>query len=131
MSETLLFFHVLAAFFLVTGVVMYSAFVLGGPVSRPTRTVAEILWGVGGLGTLVFGIWLALKDYDILDGWIIAALVLWLLAMGSGSQVSRAVQPSGGEASVVTVDRRVMFAHWSRVLYVLLLLGDMVWKPWA
>jgi hypothetical protein len=130
MYEALLFFHVLAAFFLGGGVLMYSGFVLGGPVNRTTRLVAEILWGVGGLGTLVLGIWLALKEYDILDGWIIAALVLWFLAMGAGTQVSRSVQP-GGEATALAVERRVLFAHWSRVLYVVLLLAVMVWKPWA
>ena len=56
MYHTLLFFHVLAAFFLAGGVVIYSAFVLSSPVNRTTRLVAEILWGVGGLGTIVFGI---------------------------------------------------------------------------
>jgi hypothetical protein len=132
MYEALLFFHVLAAFFLVSGVVMYSGFVLGGPVNRPTRLVAEILWGVGGLGTLALGIWLSLNrpEYDLLDGWIIAALVLWILAFGSGAQVSRAVQPAGDD-SAVTVDRRVLIAHWARVLYVTALLVVMLWKPGA
>lgn len=40
MYDTLLFLHVLAAFFLGAGVVIYSAFVLGSPVNRPTRLVA-------------------------------------------------------------------------------------------
>jgi hypothetical protein len=132
MYHALLFFHVLAAFFLGTGVVIYTAFVLGGPVNRPTRLVAEILWGVGALGTLVFGIWLALNrpEYEIWDGWIIAALVLWVLAMGSGAQTSRKVQAPGDD-SAVTVDRRTMFAHWMRVVYVVALLVVMVWKPGA
>ena len=132
MYHALLFFHVLAAFFLGTGVVIYTAFVLGGPVNRPTRLVAEILWGVGALGTLAFGIWLALNrpEYEIWDGWIIAALVLWVLAMGSGAQTSRKVQATGDD-SAVTVDRRTMFAHWMRVVYVVALLVVMVWKPGA
>ena len=53
MYHALLFFHVLTAFFLATAALIYSAFVLGSPVNRATRLVAEILWGVGGLGTLV------------------------------------------------------------------------------
>ena len=132
MSDGLLFFHVLAAFFLATGIVIYTGFVLGSPVSRPTRTLAEILWGVGGLGTLVFGIWLALDrpQYDLLDGWIIAALVLWFLATGSGAQASRGVQPSGDD-SPVAIDRRTMFAHWMRVFWFTALLVVMVWKPGA
>jgi hypothetical protein len=88
MYHALLFFHVLTAFFLATAALIYSAFVLGSPVNRATRLVAEILWGVGGLGTLVFGVWLALNrpQYEIFDGWIIAALVLWVLATGSGGE---------------------------------------------
>jgi uncharacterized membrane protein len=130
--ESLLFFHVLAAFFLAAGVTIYSSFVLGGPMTRPTKLVAEILWGIGGLGTLAFGIWLALNrpEYEIWDGWIIAALVLWFLATGSGARVSREMQPAA-DGSAVAVDRRVAFAHWMRIVYVVLLLVVMVWKPGA
>ena len=132
MYHALLFFHVLAAFFLAGGIVIYSSFVLGGPVTRPTRLVAEILWGVGGLGTLALGIWLALNrpEYEIWDGWIIAALVLWVLATGSGAQASRGVQPTA-DGSAVTIDRRTMFAHWMRVVYFAALLVVMLWKPGA
>jgi uncharacterized membrane protein len=132
MYEALLFFHVLAAFFLASGVLIYSAFALGSPVNKATRTVAEILWGVGGLGTLALGIWLALNrdEYELWDGWIIASLVLWFLATGSGAQASRGVQPAGDD-SAVAIDRRTAFAHWARVLYVVALLVVMVWKPGA
>jgi len=132
MYHTLLFFHVLSAFLLVSAVIMYSAFVLGGPVTRPSRLVAEILWGIGGLGTLAFGVWLALylDRYKIYSGWIIAAIILWILANGAGAQVSRAIKPGDGE-SPVAIDSRTRFAHWMRVLWVVLLLIDMVWKPWA
>jgi uncharacterized membrane protein len=130
--HALLFFHVLAGFFLVSGVLAYSAFALGSPVNRATRLVAESLWGIGALGTIVLGIWLALNrpEYDLLDGWIIAALVLWVLAMGSGAQASRGMQAEGEDAAIA-VDRRTLFAHWMRVVYVVLLLLVMVWKPGA
>jgi hypothetical protein len=132
MYDTLLFLHLLSAFFLASAIVVYSAFVLGGPVNRTTRLVAEILWGVGGLGTLVFGVWLALNrpEYEIYDGWVIAALVLWFLATGSGAQASRGVQPAGDD-SPVAVDNRTAFAHWMRILWFTLLLIVMVWKPGA
>ena len=70
MYHALLFFHVLSAFFLAAAAVIYSAFVLGSPVNRTTRLIAEILWSVGGLGTLLFGIWLAFNrpQYEIYDG---------------------------------------------------------------
>ena len=132
MYHALLFFHVLAAFFLGAAVVMFSSFVLGGPINRPSKLVAEILWGVGGVGTLVLGVWLALNrpEYEIWNGWIIAALVLWVLATGAGARASRDLQPSA-DGSSITVDRRVAFAHWMRVLWVVLLLVVMVWKPGA
>ena len=132
MYEALLFFHLLAAFFLTSGLLIYSAFVIGSPVNKATRTVAEILWGVGGLGSLALGIWLALNrpEYELWDGWIIAALVLWVLATGSGAQASRGVQPVGDDTAVA-IDRRTMFAHWMRVLWFTLLLVMMVWKPGA
>jgi uncharacterized membrane protein len=132
MYDALLFFHVLSAFFLAAAIVVYSAFVLGSPVNRGTRVVAEILWGVGGLGTLALGIWLALylDAYKIYDGWIIAAIVLWVLATGSGARASRGVQPAGDD-SAVAVDRRTAFAHWMRTVYFIALLVVMVWKPGA
>ena len=132
MTETLLFLHVLTAFFLITAVVIYSAFVLGGPVNRPTRTVAEILWGIGGLGTLVLGIWLALdiEGYELWDGWIIAAIVLWLLATGAGTPVSRGIQPRGDD-SAMALPSNVVGAHWARTAFVLALLVVMIYKPGA
>jgi hypothetical protein len=132
MYDTLLFLHVLAAFFLGAGVVIYSAFVFGSPVNRPTRLIAEILWGIGGLGTLALGIWLALyvDGYEIWDGWIIGAIVLWLLATGAGQQTSMAFQPTGDD-SPIRVNQRVVLAHWVRTLLVVALLVTMVWKPGA
>jgi hypothetical protein len=124
---------VLAGFFLAAGVVIYSAFVLGSPVNRPTRLVAEILWGIGGLGTLVLGIWLALylDAYEIWDGWIIGAVLLWLAATGTGQQTSMAFQPAAGGDSPIVVDQRVILMHWLRTLLVIALLVVMVWKPGA
>ena len=132
MSETLLFLHILSAFFLVAGVVIYSAFVLGAPVNRPTRIVAEVLWGVGALGTIILGVWLALDidGYELWDGWILAALVLWFLATGAGTEVSRGVEPRGDD-SALTLTSRVVMAHWVRSALVLALLVVMIYKPGA
>ncbi len=132
MYHALLFFHVLAAFCLATAALIYSAFVLGSPVNRTTRLIAEILWGVGGLGVIAFGVWLAFNRpaYEIYDGWIISALVLWVLMMGSGARASQGVKPPGDD-SAVAIDRRTAFAHWMRVAYLVALLAVMVWKPGA
>jgi hypothetical protein len=130
--DTLLFLHVLSAFFLAAGVVIYSAFVLGSPVNRPTRLTAEVVWGIGGLGTIVLGIWLALylDNYEIWDGWIIGAIVLWFLATGAGQPVSMAFQPRGDD-SAIAVESRIVLAHWVRTVLVIGLLVMMVWKPGA
>src|SRR5918996_6573096 len=127
MYETLLFFHILAAFFLAAGVVIYTSFVLGSPVNGPTRIVAEALWGIGGLGTLGLGIWLALNldEYEFWDGWIIGAIVLWLAATGTGDSDRRQL------AEAEAVESRVALMHWLRTVAVIGLLVLMVWKPGA
>jgi hypothetical protein len=132
MYHALLFSHVLAAFCLGAAALIYSSFVLGSPVNRATRLVAEILWGVGGLGVLAFGVWLAFNrpEYEIYDGWVIAALVLWVLMMGSGARASQGVKPAGDD-SAVAIDRRTAFAHWMRIVWFTALLVVMVWKPGA
>ena len=119
--DTLLFFHVLAAFMLGATVVVSSALVLGGPAAPRTSTVANVLWDVWSLGTLVFGVWLALyvDGYEIWDGWILAAIVLWAIAVELGRRARDVAV-----ANVATW-------HWLRTLFVVLLLADMVWKPGA
>ena len=78
MYDFLLLAHVFAAFAVLAMVVMYTAFVRGDPASRTAVFVAQVLDGIGGAGTLIFGVWLALylDGYELWDGWIIAALVL-------------------------------------------------------
>ena len=56
-------------------VVTYTAVALGAPATGRTLFVADRCWDVGGLGTLVLGIWLALNldQYDFWDGWILGS----------------------------------------------------------
>ena len=115
MTDTLLFLHVLAAFLLMGTVVMLSGVALGTPAPARTVSLANVLWDVGGIGTLVFGIWLAIDEYDIFDGWILAALALWVLATGLAHRAREQPTPW----------------HWLRALVVVLLLIDMVFKPGA
>jgi hypothetical protein len=121
-TDALLFLHVLSAFLLMATVVMLSGAALG--VAAPGRTVslANLFWDVGGLGTLVFGVWLALDidGYGIFDFWILAALVLWAIATGLGMQARNAI----GEGKFAQW-------HWLRAAVVVLLLADMVFKPGA
>jgi hypothetical protein len=134
--EFLLFCHVLAAFFLLAMVVMYSSFALGGPAPARAVTIAQVLDGIGGAGTIIFGVWLALyvNGYELWDGWIIAALVLWAAAAETGRRSHAALQPSvadGSGAGLASVDRAMVQWHVIRTVLILVLLADMIWKPGA
>jgi hypothetical protein len=134
--DWLLFLHVLSAFALVVTVVIFSAFALGAATDRRVLAVANVMWGVGGLGTLVLGIWLALyvDGYEIWDGWIIAAIVLWAIAteLGRRAQLGFTPQTAGADAAAATgVSQQANLMHWLRSLAVLLLLIVMIYKPGA
>ena len=125
MDDTLLFFHLIAACLLAVTIVMYSAVALGATTSPRILFVADRCWDVGGLGTLIFGIWLALNldQYDFFDGWIFGAIGLWLVATGLGQSVIRR-RAAGETAAIDTM-------HWLRTIAVIGLLVLMVWKPGA
>ncbi len=91
MYDWLLFLHLLAAFLLSVTAVTYSAVAFGAPAGGRTLFVADRCWDVGGLGTLILGVWLALylDEYEIWDGWIIGAIVLWLAATGLGESIRK------------------------------------------
>ena len=124
MTDALLFLHVLAAFLLMATVVMLSGVALGAGAPGRTISLANLFWDIGGLGTLVFGVWLALDidGYGLLDFWIIAAIVLWLIATELGRRARTAID-AGGE--------RFAQWHWLRTVVVVLLLADMIFKPGA
>jgi hypothetical protein len=128
--DWLLFLHLLAAFLLAVTVVMYSAAALGATLGGRATFVADRCWDVGGLGTLVLGIWLALHldEYELWDGWILGAIGLWVIATGLGETVRKRL--ADGEASAVTTGA-VTTMHWLRTLTVVALLVLMIWKPGA
>jgi hypothetical protein len=123
--DALLFLHVLAAVVLAVTTVTHSAVALGGSPGGPALRVADICWNVGGLGVLIFGIWLALNvdGYEVWDGWILGAIVLWAIATETGRRAQ--IELSAPEGSGATV------MHWLRTLAVIALLVLMVWKPGA
>jgi len=130
--DWLLFLHLLAAFLLVAGLVAYGVIVYGrgeAVVSRTLAPAASALWNAGGLGVIVFGVWLALEvdGYALWDGWIIAAIVLWFVGSGAGGRLGASVRDGkplkaiDGSRALVTV----------MALATLLLLLDMIFKPGA
>lgn len=133
MYDTLLFLHVLTAVALFTPIVIFSAWVFGGPVDPRSVKIIQGLAGIGGIGTLIFGVWLAIyvDGYEVWDGWVLLAIVLWFFAMGAGERAGRDVREAEASGSVATIGSRAAGAHWVRTVLIIALLAVMVWKPGA
>jgi hypothetical protein len=129
--DWLLFLHVAAAFALVAGLASFGALVLGGgpALRRALVAPATALWNAGGIGVLVLGLWLAIDvdAYQPWDGWILAAIVLWLVASGVGGPLTRGLRDPS--APLAPERARLLFAVAAAA--TLLLLLDMVFKPGA
>lgn len=157
-SDWLLFLHIASAFALVSALVVYwTIAVAARNVERPVDSLryfrvakpANVLIIVGTVGTLVFGIWLAI-DYDayqVWDGWILAAIVLWAISAGTGQRggktyaeaqklaerldaENRGAEPSP-ELRALLTSRTAMWLNIVSSLAVLLILVDMIYKPGA
>lgn len=158
MYEWLLFLHVLTAFALIAALVVFWVIgIVARSVDRPAESLryfrvarpANALVVVGTLGVLVFGIALAIErdEYQVWDGWILAAIVLWALAAETGRRgglayaeaqklaESLAAEGRGEEPSTELraklQDRGAIVMNAVSTLLVLLILADMVWKPGA
>jgi uncharacterized membrane protein len=156
-DDWLLALHVLSAFALVGAVVLLSVLMVvmrDIDTARETLTLGRVetvgsrVVIVGVLGTLVFGIWLAisLDAYQLWDGWIIAAIVLWAIGSGTGARagtertkaLTRAEELKGvgqegepGELRALNRSAAGLGMHTVASVAFLLVLGDMIWKPGA
>ena len=156
--DWLLFLHVLTAFALVAAlVVFWTVGLVARSVDRPVESLryfkvarpASYLVGLGTMGTLIFGIALAIErdEYQVWDGWILAAIALWALATEAGRRgglpyaeaqklaeelnaSGRGDQPSAELQSKLT-DRRGVLLNAVSSLLVLIILVDMIYKPGA
>lgn len=156
-DDWMLTLHVLAAFAYVGGIVLFWVLIVAVrradlPAAtirmEPVVKVGNAAVGVGAGGTIILGVWLAFSvgGYDIWDGWIVAALVLWVLAAETGRRTGaeytagmtkaeelQAAGQSGPSADLLAVNRtqRGVLLHALSTLLVLLILVDMIWKPGA
>lgn len=132
--ETLLFFHVLGAFFLVAGTTAMAPFALGwGQVvfervgAARLASIGSIMSGIGAVLTIVLGLWLVHKvGYKFFRLWILGALVLWAVAGYSNGEVS------GAARKVIKGEdegRDIRKLWVIDMLGATLLLVLMVWKP--
>jgi uncharacterized membrane protein len=149
--------HVLSAFAYVAGLVLFWILVVAvRRVDTPDETlrmepivkVGNIAVGIGVVGTIVIGIYLAfaVDGYAIWDAWIIAALVLWAVAGALGQRTGVAYTQGMDRAKELAAsgktapDQRLLALNRTQTgltlqslasLAILLLLLDMIFKPGA
>ncbi len=156
-DDWILALHVLSAFAYVAGVVLFWVLVVAvrgtdtpdGTIRMdPVAKVGNAAVGIGAGGTIVLGIWLAFSigGYDIWDGWIIAALVLWFISAEIGRRTGaaymqgmnkakelRTAGETGPSTELLALNRtrEGLVLHVLASAVVLLILVDMIWKPGA
>jgi uncharacterized membrane protein len=156
-DDWMLALHVLSAFTYVAGMILFWVLVVavrqtdtpeGTIRMEPVVKVGNAAVGIGAGGTILLGIWLAFSvgGYDIWDGWIIAALVLWVVAAAIGrrtgaeytkgmtkAQELQAAGQTGPNAELLALNRTSngVVLHFLASLVVLLIILDMIWKPGA
>jgi len=123
--------HLFSAAALFASLVASGALVSGASMSPGALTASTALMRAGLVGVLVFGIALAIDadGYELYDGWILIALGLWFAAGYLGDTLFTAFKEAGGEGA--SVRSGVSALYWINVAVIVLLLADMVWKPWA
>ena|ERR671918_130044 len=158
MYEWLLFLHLLTAFALVAALVVFWTIGFAARnVDRPADSLryfrvarpTNVLVIAGTLGTLIFGVWLAIErdEYQVWDGWILGAIVLWAIAAETGRRggipymkaqklaerlagEGRADEPNA-ELRTLLQDRAGMLFNAVSSLVILVILVDMIYKPGA
>ena len=157
LNDWILALHLLSAFALVGALTLFSITIVAlWHADEPAKIdsfmrmgrIGNVLVIAGVLGTVLFGVWLAISvdGYAVWDGWVIAAIVLW--AVGSelgrragvaygaaGDRAHEAVaaganEPSPELAATFGSSPALRF-HVGSSIAVLLVLIDMIWKPGA
>ena len=149
--------HVLSAFAYVGGLVLFWVLIVAvRRVDTPEETlrmepmvkVGNVAVGLGVVGTIVVGIYLAfaVDSYAIWDGWIIAALVLWAVVGALGQRTGVAYMQGMNKAKELDAagktgpDQELLALNRTQTglilqtlasLAVLLILVDMIFKPGA
>ncbi|MEP6892440.1 MAG: hypothetical protein ABI927_01560 [Gaiellaceae bacterium] len=115
---------------------------------EPLMRIGSVAVIAGSLGTIVFGVWLAitLDAYHPWDGWVIAAIVLWAIAFEVGRRSGQEYDLAFSHARKSSDDGRTgsdaelaklcrprlgLIFHIIASAAILLILLDMIWKPGA
>jgi hypothetical protein len=157
LDDWILALHVLSAFAYVAAIVLFWVLIVAvRKMDTPAETiglepvvkVGNAAVAIGAGGTILFGIWLAisLDEYQLWDGWVIAALVLWVAAGVVGqrtgvafmqglskAQELDAAGQTGPNAELLALNRTQngLVLHAAATVIVLLIILDMIWKPGA
>jgi len=149
--------HVVSAFAFVAGIVLFWVLIVvvrgvdtPGETLRmePIVKVGNIAVGIGGVGTIAIGIYLAfaVDSYAIWDGWIITAIVLWAISGALGQRTGTAYMQgmnkakelesagkTGPDQELLALNRTQagLILHALVSVAVLLILLDMIFKPGA
>jgi hypothetical protein len=141
--DWLLFLHVASVFLLgmamigFWGTIAIASHPFGGePVDVATTLgrPANLLIGPAALASLVFGVWLAIyvDTYEVWDGWILGAIVLWVVAVAAGSFAGRSyANAAKGPIGAASLRRRGLLLHAASSLAYLAILVLMIFKPGA
>jgi hypothetical protein len=157
LNDWVLALHLLTAFSLVAAmIVFWVAIIAIRRTDLPEQVVAAgrlfpvgvVAVAIGSLGTIFFGVWLAisLDGVAVWSGWVIAAIILWAVGTEAGrrggtffaASIDRATElvasgNTGPDAELAELGRtqRGLMLHTVSTLAVLLILIDMIWKPGA
>lgn len=149
--DWMLALHVLSAFAIAAAFVLFSVLVFIGPRTNSAAdtlplfrlgSVGGALVGAGSGLALVLGVILAVDhdDYQLWDGWVIAALVLFALMGFAGqrtgayyTETQKLAERGGAEAEVLERLRAPTgrLLHAATVALFLLIVLDMIFKPGA
>lgn len=155
--DWMLALHVLSAFAYVAAIVLFWVLIVAvRKADTPDETlrmepivkVGNIAVGIGGVGTIAIGIYLAfaVDSYAIWDGWIIAAIVLWAISGALGQRTGAAYMQGMNRAKELSsagktdADKDLLALNRTQTgvilhalvsLAVLLILLDMIFKPGA
>ena len=151
--DWMLALHLLAAFAIASALVLYSVLVFNGRRSESPEQqrllfrIAPIgtpLIGGGAVLALILGVILAIDSdqYEIWNGWIIAAIVLWALMGAIGARTGKyytdvqELAEEGGDSAQQEVVARLRaptgaLLHLGTMLAFVLILLDMIFKPGA
>ena len=146
LNDWILAFHLISAVALIAAVTMFSVMIVALWRTDDPAAVTSFM-RLGMVGTIVFGVWLAISvdRYELWDGWVIAAIVLWAIAMALGRQTGEGYRataemaaqlvssgsPRSPELAAAMGTSRAFWTHWLSFVVIVLILIDMIWKPGA